>query len=164
MTTKASEPMKNPTKVERKSDRELVVTRTFDAPARLVFAAWTTPELMKRWWVPKSVPIRMIACVMDVRTGGTYRLTFEGEGMPAMDFHGRYLDVVPNERLVWTNEESGADGSTTTATFVEKDGKTLVTVSEVYPSKEALEADGAHDGAAESHGQLDEVLAALLAG
>lgn len=152
---------KNPTTVERKSDRERVVRRTFDAPVRLVYEAWTKPELMQRWWVPKSVPIRLVSCEMDVRTGGTYRLRFESDVMPPMDFFGRYVEVVPNERLVWTNEESGEAGSVTTVTFEEKDGRTMVTLTELYPSKEALEADGAHEAAAESHAQLDELLASL---
>lgn len=158
-----AEPVRNPTRVERRSDRERVVTRTFDAPARLVYAAWTRPELMKRWWVPRSIPMAMVGCELDVRAGGRYRLSFTMEGMPPMDFFGRYLEVVPERRLVWTNEEGGADGSTTTVTFEEQDGKTVVTVSELYPSKEALEADGAHEAAAEVHAQLDELLASLTA-
>ena len=155
---------KTPTTVDRKSDRELVVTRTFNGPARLVFDAWTKPELMKRWWVPKSVPMSLVSCEMDVRVGGKYRLTFKSESMPSMDFFGRYIEVIPNERLVWTNEEGGADGSTTTVTFEEKDGKTTVIVSELYPSKEALEADGAHEAAGETHAQLDDLLASLQTG
>lgn len=154
-------PTRNQTTVERTSERERVVTRVFDAPARLVFDAWTKPELMKRWWVPKSVPMSLIACEMDVRVGGRYKLTFQTDTIPSMDFFGRYLEVVPNARLVWTNEEGGEDGSTTTVTFQEKDGRTTVVVSELYPSKEALEADGAHEAAAETHAQLDELLAAL---
>jgi uncharacterized protein YndB with AHSA1/START domain len=161
--TKAGEPSDNQTTVERRSERERVVTRTFDAPARLVFAAWTRPELMKRWWVPRSMPISLVSCEMDVRAGGTYRLSFESESMPSMDFFGRYLEVIPNARLVWTNEESGEAGSTTTVTFEEKDGRTTVVVSELYPSKEALEADGSHEAAAETHAQLDELLADLAA-
>jgi uncharacterized protein YndB with AHSA1/START domain len=157
------EPVRNRTTVERRSDRERVVTRAFDAPAHLVYRAWTRPELMKRWWVPRSAPMSLIACEMDVRVGGRYRLTFQSEAMPPTDFFGRYLEVVPNERLVWTNEEGGADGSTTTVTLEEKDGQTVVRVSDLYPSKEALEADGAHEAAAETHAQLDELLATLLA-
>ncbi|MFT3915585.1 MAG: SRPBCC domain-containing protein [Anaeromyxobacteraceae bacterium] len=161
--TRASESPKHQTTVERKSERERVVTRTFDAPARLVFDAWTKPELMKRWWVPRSIPMSLVSCEMDVRTGGTYKLTFKMEPHPPMDFFGRYVEVVPNRRLVWTNEESGADASTTTVTFEEKDGMTTVVVSELYPSKEALEADGAHEAAKEVHAQLDALLAALRA-
>jgi uncharacterized protein YndB with AHSA1/START domain len=149
----------NRTSVERRSDRELVVTRWFDAPARLVFEAWSKPELFQKWWLPKSVGMTLRSCEMDVRTGGTYRLDF-GDGM---DFFGRYLDVTPPSRIVWTNEEGGEDGSVTTVTFEEKDGRTLVVMSELYPSKEALDAagTGAADATQETFGQLDELLLML---
>jgi len=145
--------------VERKSDRELVVTRAFNATARLVFAAWTRPELFKQWWLPKSMGMTLVSCEMDVRTGGKYRLGF-GDGM---DFFGRYLEVTPHSRLVWTNEESGDAGSVTTVTFEEKDGRTLLVLSELYPSKEALDAagTGAADAMGETFQQLDELLANL---
>jgi uncharacterized protein YndB with AHSA1/START domain len=147
------------TTVERTSDRELVVTRTFDAPARLVFAAWTTPELFKRWWVPKSMGMTLRSCEMDVRTGGKYRLGY-GDGM---DFFGRYLEVTPHSRIVWTNEEGGEDGSVTTVTFEERGGKTLLMMSELYPSKTALDAagTGAADATHETFRQLDELLVTL---
>jgi uncharacterized protein YndB with AHSA1/START domain len=153
------EPVTKRTTVQRKSDRELVVTRTFDAPARLVFEAWSRPELFKKWWVPKSMAMTLRSCEMDVRTGGTYRLSF-GEGM---DFFGRYLEVTPPSRIVWTNEESGENGSVTTVTFEEQGGRTLLVMSEVYPSKEALDAagTGAADATHETFAQLDELLAAL---
>ena len=153
------DPMKNVTTVERRSDREVVVTRSFDAPARLVFEAWSKPELFERWWVPKSMGMTLRSCEMDVRTGGTYRLNF-GEGM---DFFGRYLDVTPPSRIVWTNDEDGENGSVTTVTLTENDGKTLVVVSEVYPSKEALDAagTGAADAMHETFVQLDELLLEL---
>src|SRR5215204_5778372 len=130
-------PTKNITQVERKSDREVVVTRSFDAPARLVFEAWSTPELFKRWWVPKSMGMTLRSCEMDVRTGGDYRLGFDG-----MDFFGRYLEVTPPSRIVWTNDEGGENGSVTTVTLTEADGTTLLVMSELFPSKEALDADG----------------------
>src|SRR5215468_532657 len=152
-------PMKNRTTVERKSERELVVMRTFDAPARLVFEAWSTPELFKKWWVPKSMGMTLRSCEMDVRTGGKYRLSF-GEGM---DFFGRYIEVTPPSRIVWTNEEGGENGSVTTVTFEEKGGQTLLVMSELYPSKEALDAagTGAADAMDETFAQLDELLVAL---
>ena len=151
--------MNNVTTVEQKSDREVVVTRSFDAPVSLVFEAWSTPELFKRWWVPKSMGMTLQSCEMDVRTGGSYRLGF-GDGM---DFFGRYLEVTPPSRIVWTNEEGGGDGSVTTVTLTETDGKTLVVVSELSPSEEALDADGggAADAMPESFGQLDELLVDL---
>ena len=150
-------PMKQVTTVERASERELVVTRTFDAPARLVFEAWTRAELFKQWWVPKSMGMTLRSIEMDARTGGRYRLSF-GEGM---DFFGRYLEVTPPVRLVWTNEESGDAGSVTTVTFEEKNGKTLLVLRELYPSKEALDAagTGAADAMGETFQQLDELLA-----
>lgn len=147
------------TTVERRSDVEIVVTRWFDAPARLVFEAWSKPELFQRWWVPRSLGMTLHACEMDVRTGGTYRLNF-GEGM---DFFGRYVEVVPPSRIVWTNEEGGEAGSVTTVTFEETDGRTLLVMSEVYPSKEALDAEGggATEATHETFSQLDELLATL---
>ena len=149
-------PMKNVTKVERKSDREVVVTRSFDAPAHLVFEAWSKPELFKRWWVPKSMAMTLRSCEMDVRTGGEYRLGF-GDGM---DFFGRYLEVTPPSRIVWTNEEGRENGSVTTVTLTEQDGKTQLVMSELYPSKEALDAagTGAADATHETFRQLDELL------
>ena len=153
-------PMENITKVERKSDREVVVTRSFNAPARLVFEAWSTPELFKRWWVPKSMGMTLRSCEMDVRAGGTYRLGF-GDGM---DFFGRYLEVTPPSRIVWTNEEGGENGSVTTVTLTETDGKTQLVVSELFSSKEALDADGggAADAMHETFGQLDELLVEVV--
>jgi uncharacterized protein YndB with AHSA1/START domain len=150
--------MKNPTVVERKSDRELAVTRTFDAPAPLVFEAWTKPDLFRRWWVPKSMGMTLLSCEMDVRVGGKYRLEFAVTPTQSMAFFGTYQEVIPNARLVWTNEES-SDGAVTTVTFEEKDGRTLVVMHELYPSKEALDAaGGAADATAETFGQLDELL------
>ena len=150
---------KSPTKVERRSGREVVVTRSFDAPVHLVFEAWSKPELFRRWWVPASMGRTLSASEMAVRTGGRYRLGFDG----GMDFFGRYLEVTPPSRIVWTNEEGGADGSVTTVTLTEADGKTLVVVSELYPSEEALDADGggATDAMDETFGQLDELLVSL---
>ena len=155
----------NRTTVERKSDREVVVTRTFDAPARLVFEAWTKPELFKQWWVPRSMGMTLRSCELDVRTGGKYRLVFGDDPANPMAFFGKYLDVVPNQRIVWTNEESGADGSVTTVTFEEKNGKTTLVMSELYPTKEALDAagTGAQEAMNETFGQLDELLAARAA-
>ncbi|HEX5049624.1 MAG TPA: SRPBCC domain-containing protein [Gammaproteobacteria bacterium] len=150
--------MKNRTTVERKSERELVVTRTFDAPARIVFEAWAKPELFRQWWVPKSLGMWLVSCEADVRAGGRYRLVFGG----GMEFFGKYLEVVPHSRLVWTNEESGEAGSVTTVTFEEQDGRTLLVVHELYPSKEALDAaGGAADAMGEQFEQLDELLAGL---
>ena len=153
---------KNRTAVERKNDRELVVTRTVNGPARLVFEAFTRAELFKRWWVPKSLGLTLLSCEMDARVGGKYRLVFEVNGSSPLEFFGTYLEVVPNSRLVWTNEESGEAGAVTMATFVERGGKTLLTLHELYPTKEALDGDsGSKDGMGETFEQLDELLGTL---
>lgn len=153
------------TTVQKKSEREVVVTRTFDAPARLVFEAWSKPELFKKWWVPRSMGMTLRSCELDVRTGGKYRLVFGDDPANPMAFFGKYLEVVPNKRIVWTNEESGDAGSVTTVTFEERDGKTLLVMSELYPTKEALDAagTGAQEAMSETFGQLDELLAELSA-
>jgi uncharacterized protein YndB with AHSA1/START domain len=155
--------MKMPTTVERKSDREVVVKRTFNAPARLVFEAWTKAELFKRWWVPKSLGMTLLSCEMDVRAGGTYRLVFKHPAAPdGMAFFGRYNEVMPHSRIVWTNEEGGEAGSVTTVTFEERGGQTMVVMSDLYPSKEALDAGiGSTEGASESFEQLDDLLVTL---
>ena len=155
-------PMKNRTTVERRSERELVVTRTFNGPARIVFEAWTKPELIKRWWVPKSMGMSLLSCEMDVRVGGKYRFVFGHDASKPMAFFGRYIEVTPYSRLVWTNEESD-DGAVTTVTFEEQDGKTLLAMHELYPSKEALDAagTGAADATVETFAQLDELLVTL---
>ena len=156
-------PMKNRTTVERKSERELVVTRTINGPARIVFEAWTKPELFKQWWVPKSMSMFLRSCEMDVRVGGRYRLVFSHSAAPKpMEFFGRYLEVTPHSRLVWTNEEGGDSGQVTTVTFEERGGKTLLVMHELYPSKEALDGgDGAAEGMPEQFEQLDELLVTL---
>ena len=154
-------PMKNRTTVERKTERELVTTRTFNGPARIVFEAWTKPELFKRWWVPKSTGMLLLSCEMDVRVGGKYRLEF-AHGDSRAAFFGTYNEVTPHSRLAWTNEESD-EGSVTTVTFEEKGGKTLLVMLDRYPSKEALDAagTGAADVMVETFAQLDELLVTL---
>ncbi len=156
-------PMNNRTTVERKSDRELVVTRIVNGPARIVFEAWTKPELFKQWWVPKSMGMFLRSCEMDVRTGGTYRLVFGHDASNPDAFFGRYIEVTPHSRIVWTNDEGGDGGSVTTVTFEEKGGKTLLVMHELYPSKEALDAagTGAADAMSETFEQLDELLVTL---
>src|SRR6476620_9864979 len=159
-------PMKNRTTVERKSEREVVVTRTFNAPARIVFEAWTRPELFKQWWVPKSMAMFLRSCELDVRVGGRYRLVFGRDASNTAEFFGTYMEVTPPSRLVWTNEEGGEAGPVTTVTFEETGGKTLLVMHELYPSKEALDAagTGAADAMGETFEQLDELLVTLGAG
>ena len=154
--------MKHYTTSERKSERELVVTRTFNGPARIVFEAWTQPELFKRWWVPKSIGLTLLSCEMDVRVRGGYRLVFAGNPEP-IAFFGKYLEVTPHSRLSWSNDES-PDGAITTVTFEEGGGKTRVVVHDLYPSKEALDAAIASEstgGFTEQFEQLDELLVTL---
>jgi uncharacterized protein YndB with AHSA1/START domain len=157
--------VKNPTTTERKSDRELVVTRTVNGPARIVFEAWTKADLFKRWWVPKSIGMTLLSCEIDARVGGTYRLVFRHPASEQpMPFFGRYLEVTPHSRLVWTNEEAGEAGAVTTVTFEEKGGKTLVVVHDLYPSKAALDeaiASESTGGFTEQFEQLDELLVTL---
>ena len=156
-------PMKNNTTAERKSDREFVVTRTVNGPARLVYEAWTRPDLFKRWWAPKSFGLTILSCEMDVRVGGGYRLVFAADPEP-MAFFGKYLEVIPQSRLSWTNEEGGDNGQITTVTFEEKNGKTLIVMSDLYPSKEALDAameSGSTSGMQETFDQLDDFVAAM---
>ncbi|ABC93577.1 hypothetical conserved protein (plasmid) [Rhizobium etli CFN 42] len=154
----------NGTSVERRGDRELLVTRMFNAPPSTVYRAWSQPELFQRWWVPKSAPgISLVSCDMDVRTGGKYRLEFGAGGSDTMAFYGKYLEVVPNERIVWTNDE-GEEGAITTVTFEDQGGKTLLVFHEIYPSKEALvEAlQGSAVALPEQLEQLDELLPGLI--
>lgn len=154
-------PTKPQTTVERRSDRELVVTRTVNGPAHLVFEAWTKADLFRQWWVPRSYGLNLVSCEMDVRVGGGYRLAFSHEGS-TMEFFGTYLEVTPPSRLVWTNEEGDGGVTVTTVTFAERDGRTLVVVHDLYPSKEALDANTGSTGAMpESLDQLDELLASL---
>lgn len=152
----------NPTAVDRKSDRELVVTRLFDAPPRIVFKAWSEPGLFRRWWVPEGAGITLVSCEMDVRTGGKYRLEFGAGGTDTMAFYGKYLTVVPNERIVWTNDEE-EEGAVTTVTFEDQGGKTLLTFHELYPSKEALDEAmvGSAAGLPTQLDQLAELLPAI---
>jgi uncharacterized protein YndB with AHSA1/START domain len=159
-----SEPMKNRTTVERKSERELVVTRTVNGPARIVFEAFTKPELFKRWWVPRSCGLSLLSCEMDVRVGGKYRLVFRHGDSEPMACFGSYVEVTPHSRLVWTNDEGEDGGAVTTVTLEEKGGKTLLVMHDLYPSKEALDgamASGEKSGMGETFEQLDELLVAL---
>jgi len=157
--------VKNATTAQRRSDREMVITRTINGPARIVFEAWIKPELFKRWWAPKSMGMFLRSCEMDVRVGGRYRLVFGHDAANPVEFFGRYLEVTPHSRLVWTNDEGGDGGPITTVTFEEKGGKTLLVMHELHPSKEALDAagTGAADATVETFEQLDELLVTLSA-
>jgi uncharacterized protein YndB with AHSA1/START domain len=155
-------PVKHRTTVERTSDREVVVTRSVNGPARIVFEAFTRAELLERWWVPRSMGMTLLSCEVDARVGGKYRLVFDHSPEPVA-FFGTYVEVEPYSRLAWTNEEGGEGGPVTTVTFEESGGKTLVVLRERYPSKEALDAagTGAAEAMVETFDQLDELLVAL---
>ncbi len=157
-----SERGKQATTTERVGEREYVAKRTVGGPARLVYEAWTRADLFRQWWVPKSFPVVLAECELDVRVGGGYRLVFGAPGTPQMTFHGRYLEVTPAAKLVWTNDEGGGEGPVTTVTFDQKEGRTLVTVSDRYPSKAALDeaiASGSVGALPETLQQLDELIA-----
>jgi len=156
-------PNQKRTTVERASDRELVITRTINGAARLVFEAWTKAELFGKWWIPKSFGLTLISCEMDVRAGGSYRLVIRAGDREPMAFHGKYLEVTPYSRLVWTNDEGEGEGPVTTVTLEERGGTTLQVLHELYPSKEALDAamsSGEKSGMAETFDQLDLLLTA----
>lgn len=155
-------PVGDRTTVDRTSERELVVTRTFDGPARIVFETWTKPELLKRWWAPRSTGVPLLSCEADVRVGGRYRFEFGHDASKTMAFFGMYLEVTPHARLVWTNEESD-DGAVTTVTFEEKGDRTLLVLHELHPSKDALDGAiaGMEAGTPEQFEQLDELLVTL---
>ena len=160
-------PMKNRTTVKRQSDREVVVTRTINGPARIVFEAFSKAELLKRWWVPKSMGMTLLSCEVDARVGGKYRLEFDVGGPEPAAFFGTYVEVKPYSRLAWTNEEGGEGGPVTTVTFEEKGGKTLLVMHDLYPSKEALDeaiASGSTSGFSETFEQLEELLVTLRTG
>lgn len=158
--------MKNPATPERRSERELVVARSFNAPAHRVFEAWTQAGLFQRWWVPESMGLTLLSCELDVRVGGAYRLVFQHPAAPeGMAFHGRYLEVTPHTRLAWTNEEAGGAGQVTTVTLDEQAGQTLLVMHERYASKEALDealdAGSAGGDMGETFQQLDALLASM---
>lgn len=158
-----SQTQNNPTTAERVSDREFVITRAVNGPAHIVFKAWSEPDLFRRWWTPKSFGMTILSCEMDVRTGGSYRLVISHPSMEQpMAFFGRYIEVVPNARIVWTNEEGDGEGAVTTVTFEERDGRTLVVWRDLYPSKEALD-EAMISGATSGFGEQFEQLEALLA-
>jgi uncharacterized protein YndB with AHSA1/START domain len=165
-TRSAAEPTitQDRTTVERTSERELVVRRTIDGPPDAVFEAWTDAELFRQWWVPKSLGVTLLSCEVDARVGGGYRLTFDTGTAEPMAFFGRYLEVTPPSRLVWTNEEDDGGTVVTTVMFEEDHGRTRLVVHDLYPSKEALDdaiASGATSWNPETFDQLDELLVKL---
>jgi uncharacterized protein YndB with AHSA1/START domain len=159
--------MRNETIVEQASDRELVVTRTFNAPAHIVFDAWTKPELLKRWWAPKSYGVSLFECESDLRVGGTYRYAFGRDPKNPEVFSGRYVEVNSPSRLVLTQvyeRMSDAGEAVVTAAFEESQGRTRLTLHQVFPSKEALDgalASGMESGMRVTLDQLDALVVSM---
>jgi uncharacterized protein YndB with AHSA1/START domain len=155
------------TEVERASGRELVIRRFFHAPPRLVFDAMTKPELLRRWWAPRSLGVALIDCEGDVRVGGRYRYVFGRPGEPVMAFSGVYREVVPGSRVVYTQifePTPEAGEGLITSEFQAHDAGTMLVSRELYPSQEVLEgvlASGMERGMRESLEQLEELLRAL---
>ena len=153
--------------VQRPSDRELVVTRMFNGPAHVVFDVWTRPEYLKQWWAPKSLGVSLFECESDLRVGGTYRYAFGRDPQNPEVFSGKYLEVKPPSRLVFTQlyERMRHVGeAVVTATFEEVEGKTRLTLQQLYPGKEALDgaiASGMERGMRETLDQLDALVASL---
>lgn len=156
-------PTRDGTTIERTSEEELVVIRMIDGPRDAVFEAWTDAELFREWWVPKSFGANLLSCEIDARIGGGYRLTFDNGDAEPMAFFGRYLEVTPPSRLVWTNDEGDGGVAVTTVTLEDDHGRTRLVVRDRYPSKEALDeavASGATNWNPETFDQLDKLLGA----
>jgi uncharacterized protein YndB with AHSA1/START domain len=157
------------TQVERVSDRELLLRRVFRARPRTVFDAMTKPELVRRWWAPRSLGVVLFDCEADVRVGGSYRYTFGRPGEPPMAFSGTYVEVAPGARLVYTQifEPMRAAGEgVITATYDVHPEGTLLVQRERYPSKEVLDgaiASGMERGMRETLEQLAALLPDLEA-
>jgi uncharacterized protein YndB with AHSA1/START domain len=162
----------NQTSMELKGDREIVIARTFNGPARIVFDAWTRPELVRRWWAPKSHRVSVVACDADIRVGGGYRYLLRLDTGNEFAFSGRYSEVTPHSRLVYTQifeptaagAKPGDDEVIITVTFDERDGKTHLVSHSLCPSKDvrdAIIASGMEHGMRETMDQLEELVASL---
>lgn len=152
----------NRTSVRRLSDRELLTTRVFDAPRKLVFRAHTDPALVPLWWGPRSTTT--IVDQMDVRPGGAWRFIHRNADGSEDGFRGEFREISPYERLVWTFEYEGWAGHVVleAMTFAEQDGKTTLTVLSTYDTPEdceAMIASGMEDGMRETYERLDDLLA-----
>jgi uncharacterized protein YndB with AHSA1/START domain len=149
------------------SDREIVLTRAFDAPRDLVFEAWTRPEHVRHWWGLRSST--MLLCEAEVRPGGSWRYVTTAEDGAEVPFTGVYREITPPERLVYTEMYdvepfNSGDPAVNTVSFTEKEGRTLVTVTTVYPTKEVRDfvlGTGMEAGAAESYDRLAEHLTTM---
>ncbi len=155
----------NPTSLERTSDKEIVIARTFRAPAQIVFDAWTKPEYVRRWWAPESRGVTLVQCDADLRPGGAYRYVLARGKAERFAFSGKYLEIARPTRLVYTQSFEPVPGeAVVTVSFEERGGSTTLVAHELYPSKEALDgalASGMEDGMRETFDQLDELVASL---
>jgi len=161
---------KHDTSMELRDDRDVVIARTFNAPARLVYDAWTKPEFVRRWWAPRSHGVSLVVCDADIRVGGAYRYVMRKDGDGAdgdIGFSGRYVELTPHSRIVLTQIfEPMADAGEVviTVSFDEVDGQTHLVSQERYPSKEARDAAvgaGMEQGMRESMDQLEALVVAL---
>jgi len=168
MSEKTTEQLiNNATQVERLSDRELIIRRTFQARPHIVFGAMTRPELFKRWFAPQAMGATFVDCMFDVRVGGTYRYVFGRPGEPSAAFSGTYREVIDGKRLVYTQifEPRVADGEgVITATFEVQGTATRFTQRELYPSKAVLDfalSSGMERGMRETLEQLETLVQSL---
>jgi uncharacterized protein YndB with AHSA1/START domain len=146
------------------SDREIVMTRVFDAPRDLVFEAHTSCEHMSRWWGPRKYEVA--SCEMDFRSGGRWRIVHRGPNGEEHGFRGEFREIVRPERIVWTFEYEGMPGhvSVDTLTLEEHDGKTTLTATSVFDSvedRDGMLKSGMEEGAAETWDRLAEYLEVL---
>ena len=165
---KSTEPVqKNVTTMDLEGDRAIITKRTFNGPARIVFDAWTRAEHVQRWWAPKSRGVTIVEAGADVRPGGPYRYLFRLADGHEFAFSGKYKEVTPHTRLVYTQiyEPMREAGEViATITFDERGGKTHLVAHELYPSKETRDAalsSGMEAGMRETMDQLDELVASL---
>ncbi len=163
----SKQPAVGRTDLERASDRELVIQRVFRARPQTVFDAMTKPELLRRWWAPRSLGVELYECDADVRVGGKYRYVFGKSGQPTMAFNGVYQEVVPGQRVVYTQifePMPDAGAGIITATYEPHPEGTLFIQRELFPSKEVLDgviASGMERGMRETLEQLDGLVSEL---
>lgn len=146
------------------SDTEILIIREFDAPRHLVYRTWTTPELIKRWWSGERGEVT--SAEVDLRVGGTWRYVMVAHGSFEVAFHGEYLEIIPDERIVSTDVFEGMPGAgaVTTATFTEKDGRTTLSLLVRHQSKEHRDGhieSGMEGGMQESLAKLEQVARSL---
>ena len=146
------------------TDDQILITREFDAPKHLVYKAWTTPELVERWWHANRGEVTLVE--IDLRVGGTWRYVMVADGGFEVGFHGEYREIVPNERLVSTEVYEGMpDGEALdTLTFTEVDGRTLLTLLVQHTSKDHRDAhinSGMEDGMQDAMDILEQIAVSL---